>query len=43
MCAVSHPHGGGGHQHVGQQSSISRGASPGRKVGNIAPKRTGRK
>ena len=43
MCAVSHPHGGGGHQHVGQQSSISRGAPPGRKVGNIAPKRTGRK
>ena len=43
MCAVSHPHGGGGHQHVGQQSSIARGAPPGRKVGNIAPKRTGRK
>jgi large subunit ribosomal protein L2 len=38
-----HPHGGGSHQHVGQQSSIARGASPGRKVGNIAPKRSGRK
>jgi len=43
MCAVSHPHGGGGHQHVGGPSSVQRGTSPGRKVGNIAPKRTGRK
>jgi len=43
MCAVSHPHGGGGHQHVGKPSSVKRGASPGRKVGSIAPKRTGRK
>jgi len=43
MCAVSHPHGGGGHQHVGGPSTIKRGASPGRKVGNIAAKRTGRK
>ncbi len=43
MCAVSHPHGGGGHQHVGGPSSVPRGAPPGRKVGHIAPKRTGRK
>ena len=43
MCAVSHPHGGGGHQHVGKPSSVKRGASPGRKVGSIAAKRTGRK
>ena len=43
MCAVSHPHGGGGHQHVGGPSSVPRGAPPGRKVGNIAPKRTGRR
>lgn len=43
MCAVSHPHGGGGHQHVGGPSTVKRGASPGRKVGNIAAKRTGRK
>jgi large subunit ribosomal protein L2 len=41
MCAVNHPHGGGGHQHVGKPSSVSRGAPPGRKVGNIAAKRTG--
>lgn len=40
---VSHPHGGGSHQHVGKPSSVRRGASPGRKVGSIAAKRTGRK
>jgi len=43
MCAVSHPHGGGGHQHVGKPSTVKRGTSPGRKVGSIAAKRTGRK
>ncbi|UCH71542.1 MAG: 50S ribosomal protein L2, partial [Thermoplasmatales archaeon] len=43
MCAVSHPHGGGGHQHVGKPSTVKRNASPGRKVGSIAAKRTGRK
>ncbi|HDQ16165.1 MAG TPA: 50S ribosomal protein L2 [Bacteroidetes bacterium] len=43
MNPVAHPHGGGSHQHVGKPSSIKRGASPGRKVGSIAAKRTGRK
>jgi large subunit ribosomal protein L2 len=43
MSAVNHPHGGGGHQHVGKPSTVKRGASPGRKVGSIAAKRTGRK
>jgi len=43
MCAVSHPHGGGGHQHVGKPSTVKRGAPPGRKVGSISAKRTGRK
>ena len=43
MCAVSHPHGGGGHQHVGGPNTVKRSASPGRKVGNIAARRTGRK
>lgn len=38
MNAVDHPHGGGAHQHVGTQSSVSRHAPPGRKVGHIAPK-----
>lgn len=43
MCAVAHPHGGGGHQHVGKPSTVKRGAPPGRKVGSIAARRTGRK
>ena len=43
MNAVAHPHGGGGHQHVGKPSTVKRGAPPGRKVGSIAAKRTGRK
>lgn len=40
---VNHPHGGGGHQHVGKPYTVKRGASPGRKVGSIAAKRTGGK
>jgi large subunit ribosomal protein L2 len=43
MNPVDHPHGGGSHQHVGKPSSVSRGAPPGRKVGNIAARRTGRR
>jgi large subunit ribosomal protein L2 len=43
MNAANHPHGGGGHQHVGKPSSVPRGAPPGRKVGNISSRRTGRK
>jgi large subunit ribosomal protein L2 len=43
MNPVDHPHGGGSHQHVGGPSSIKRGSPPGSMVGNIAPKRTGRK
>ena len=43
MNAVNHPHGGGGHQHVGGPSTVPRGAPPGRKVGNIAAKRTGKR
>ena len=43
MNPVSHPHGGGGHQHVGKPYTVKRGASPGRKVGSIAARRTGRK
>ena len=33
---------GGGRQHPGKPKSISRDAPPGRKVGDIASKRTGR-
>jgi large subunit ribosomal protein L2 len=43
MNAVSHPHGGGGHQSVSRSSTVSRNTPPGRKVGHIAARRTGRK
>ncbi len=42
MNPVAHPHGGGGHQHVGKPSSVSKNAPPGRKVGNIKAKKTGK-
>jgi large subunit ribosomal protein L2 len=42
MNAVDHPFGGGGRQHPGRPKSVSRDASPGRKVGDIASRRTGR-
>jgi large subunit ribosomal protein L2 len=43
MAAVYHPFGGGRHQHPGKSTSTSRYAPPGRKVGHIAPRKTGRK
>jgi len=43
MAAVYHPFGGGRHQHPGKSTSTSRNAPPGRKVGNIAPRKTGMK
>lgn len=43
MNPVNHPHGGGNHPHVGTQSSVSWHAPPGRKVGNIAPKKKTKK
>ncbi|KAL0281427.1 UNVERIFIED_CONTAM: hypothetical protein PYX00_002416 [Menopon gallinae] len=42
MNPVEHPHGGGNHQHIGKASTVKRGTSPGRKVGLIAARRTGR-
>ena len=42
MNAVDHPFGGGGRQHPGRPKSISRDAAPGRKVGDISSRRTGR-
>ncbi|MBI4181887.1 MAG: 50S ribosomal protein L2 [Candidatus Aenigmarchaeota archaeon] len=41
MNAVDHPFGGSGHGHV--RSPVSRHAPPGRKVGHISPRRTGKK
>jgi len=43
MAAVHHPFGGGRHQHPGKSTSTSRNAPPGRKMGHIAPRKTGRK
>jgi large subunit ribosomal protein L8e len=42
MNPVDHPFGGGNHQHIGKPSTVSRLKSPGRKVGLIAARRTGR-
>jgi large subunit ribosomal protein L2 len=42
MIPVYHPHGGGRHQHPGKPTTIGRTAPPGRKVGLIAARRTGR-
>ncbi len=43
MNAVDHPFGGKGSHTKGRPTQSSRNAPPGRKVGKIAPKRTGRK
>lgn len=42
MNPVDHPFGGGNHEHIGKPSTVSRYAPPGRKVGLIAARRTGR-
>jgi large subunit ribosomal protein L2 len=43
MNAVSHPHGGGAHQSPPRATTVSRHAQPGRKVGLIAARRSGRR
>jgi len=43
MNSVDHPHGGGGHQHVGKPTTVSRHSRPGKKVGSFAAKRTGKR
>jgi len=43
MNPVAHPHGGGAHQHVGKSSTVRRGMPPGKKVGSVAARRTGRR
>jgi large subunit ribosomal protein L2 len=42
MAVVYHPFGGGRHQHPGKSTSTSKNAPPGRKVGLIGPRKTGR-
>lgn len=41
MATPFHPHGGGRHQHPGIQTSVGRTTPPGRKVGKIAPRKSG--
>ncbi len=43
MNAVDHPFGGGGRQHPGRPKSVNKHTSPGRKVGDVSSRRTGRK
>ena len=43
MNPIDHPHGGGGHPHVGRPSTVARGAWPGQKVGRLSPQRKRRK
>jgi len=40
---VDHPFGGGSHQHTGKPKTPGRNAPPGRKVGSIAARRTGKR
>ena len=42
MVAASHPHGGGRHKHSGKPTTVGRNTPPGRKVGMIAARQTGR-
>jgi len=42
MISASHPHGGGRHKHAGKPTTVGRNTPPGRKVGMIAARQTGR-
>jgi large subunit ribosomal protein L2 len=42
MNVIDHPFGGGGHQHAGRPKTVGRGTSPGRTVGHVAARKTGR-
>lgn len=43
MNVIDHPFGGGNRQHPGRPTTVSRNAPPGRKVGQIAARRTGKR
>ena len=43
MNAVDHPFGSGRGRHMGKPRTVSRHAPPGRKVGSIASRKTGKK
>jgi large subunit ribosomal protein L2 len=42
MISASHPYGGGRHKHAGKPTTVSRNTPPGRKVGLIAARQSGR-
>jgi large subunit ribosomal protein L2 len=42
MIAASHPYGGGRHKHAGKPTTVGRHTPPGRKVGLIAARQSGR-
>src|SRR2546425_1050594 len=42
ICNIELRHGGGRHKHAGKPTTVGRWTSPGRKVGNIAARQTGR-
>jgi large subunit ribosomal protein L2 len=42
MNAINHPHGGSQH-HAGKSTTVSKNAPPGRKVGHVGARRTGRR
>ena len=43
MTAASHPHGGGRHRRPGKSTTVSRHSPPGKKVGLIAARNSGRR
>lgn len=43
MNVIDHPFGGGNRQHPGKPTTVGRNAPPGRKVGQIAARRTGKR
>ena len=43
MNAIDHPFGGGGRQHPGRPKTVGRNTPPGRKVGSIAARRSGKR
>ena len=43
MTAASHPHGGGRHRRPGKSTTVSRHAPPGKKVGLIAARNSGKR
>jgi large subunit ribosomal protein L2 len=43
MNAIDHPYGGGNRKHPGKPTTVGRNAPPGRKVGQIAARRTGKR